>query len=241
MILLKTDDSIIGKYNQTYFIIRVDNTQNVELNEKKGFYKNFTNALNIDDNSMLELYRKNKRLSRYLFDYVKYRFSDYVKETNIIEKLHDEMMENYDTEVSKIQSSIKKEKTELSKIAAKIKYENSYYNKKINELTKLLQQFFKEKTKVEKDFNYSLPELNLNAPGNFSENNFIIFSSDELKNKIIYNLIVVLKSKSEKGMEDFINFHKNTVFPNYYIDINDFTSRNNELILSGSTNFDKLL
>ena len=58
--LVKTVDSIIGKYNQTYFVIKVDNTQDVDLPESKSFYKKFTNALNIDDNSLLELYRKIK-------------------------------------------------------------------------------------------------------------------------------------------------------------------------------------
>ena len=87
----ETKNSVIGKYRNILFAIKVNNPGG----EDKTLFNRFTNTFNIDNVSVLKTYRDNKRISRCLFDYVKFSFSRFLDRKPPTIGLFDEFSKKY--------------------------------------------------------------------------------------------------------------------------------------------------
>ena len=73
----KTQNSIVAKYNQTLFCINTKNITSDFRNSTK-LYNRLTSSFEVSTSSGINIFRKNRRIARYLFEYVKYSFSKYL-------------------------------------------------------------------------------------------------------------------------------------------------------------------
>ena len=74
----------------------------------------------------------------------------------------------------------------------------------------------------------------------FFGGDIIKFSSEVLRDKILYNLKLEYKFHTVHQLHELVNYNEHKIFPSYYVDINDFEVKSNEFISTGIENFDKL-
>ena len=171
------------------------NTKNITHDVKNSvkLYNRLTSSFEISKNSSIELFRKNRRIARYLYEYVKYRFSMF-----LVGKEYTDIMKEIDT-------------------------------------------FFEKNTEIDRGFVYNIPGLVIDENKDFFGSDKITFSSETLRDKIVYNLKLAYKFHTNNEIRVLLNYYDNIIFQTYYTDITDFNIKDNEFLSTSNENFNKIV
>jgi hypothetical protein len=133
--------------------------------------------------SKLSLYNENKKVARYLSEYILWHFSNYLDE-NKIDSIDDDTINNFSNDMIIIQNDYK-------------------YNN--------ILKTFSKKSPV------------------FDDDGKLIVTSEEMLKRLIY----LLRLRLKQNYTQITKYNKNTVIPNYYIDLTDYDTHPNQTILQG--------
>ena len=120
-------------------------------------------------------------------------------------------------------------------------FSNYLIENNINEITDDIYVNFKNKyIEVNPDYIYSddiIPKtFNMNNSSIMLDNKLIVKSEDVLK-----RLFYVLRLSIIRNYDNIISYYKKNMIDNYYIDIIDFSSYNNQVIIEGEKSFIRLI